>query len=121
MDEKQRWGRKMSTRQNALVLLAAMLFTARGAIAAEPRATIVLDAKSSFPTAAGYHVLHAMASYGDKTFPIAFGIFLPKSYFDSKDPFPMVITLHNVVDAVGGSDGNDGLIAEGLAMHMVKD
>jgi len=85
---------------------------------------LVPGSLSAVPLKPGYHLVKAKAVWKQGEFPIAFGVYLPAAYFlpVNKDRrFPLITTMHNVVDAVGGSEGGDGLISEGLALLMLND
>ncbi len=103
----------------AFLFLAIMLQPSR-ALAAEdkpPAMVLTIDDKS-LPRSPGFHELRGKLRIGDQTRGFAYGIFLPRSYFSSTEPMPVVITLHNA-----GAEGEDGkvLTAEGLGLLIGKD
>jgi hypothetical protein len=68
------------------------------------------------------HLLKGTVNFRDKDFPVACYLFLQKEYFVSQqEKFPILATMHNVVFAVGGSEGNEGVIGEGIALLMRND
>ena len=84
---------------------------------AAPAVSVSLDT-SQLPSSPGYHIIKATARMGAAKLSITTGLFLPRAYFRSKEPMPIVITLHN--RGMSGSDGRD-LTFEGLAMLIGRD
>lgn len=74
------------------------------------------------PTTPGYHCILGKFTYMKKEFDFCTGIYLPEAYFNSKELFPLIATLHNVVGSHGGvTDDREHVTAEGLALLMLKD
>ena len=93
------------------------LAQAPSAPAAE-KVAVVLPAKDRLPSSPGYFIVEADVTVGSQQFPMSFALFLPPAYFRSKEPFPMIMTLHNKgLTGLGGG----GLAIEGMAMLWVRD
>jgi predicted peptidase len=104
-----------------LLLLAAIVLPARLARAdapASPALLLSIDDKS-LPRSPGYHELRGKLQIRGENRGFAFGLFLPRSYFSSTEPMPVVVTLHN--GGRSGADGGDFLISEGLGLLIGKD
>jgi predicted peptidase len=99
---------------------ASLLACAAFAAETKPAAQIIFNADTQFPSAPGYKVLKAKARYQGQEFPIACGLFLPASYFKIGRQFPLIVTLHNVINEDGGSDGGPQIVREGLALLLLK-
>lgn len=67
-----------------------------------------------FPLSPGYHLFKTEAHLDSKTIPLAFGVFLPRMYFETHKPMPVVVTLHT--RGAEGADGRSRYINEELAM-----
>jgi len=103
-----------------LICLLVAALSAGDAIAP----TLVPGSLSQVPLKPGYHLVKAKAVWKKGEFPIAFGVYLPAAYFlpANKDRrFPLMTTLHNVVGAIGGADGNEAITSEGMALMMLND
>lgn len=74
---------------------------------------VALDTKKPLPSAPGYYEVPCNVTVGAKQIPALFGLFLPPNYFKSKDPFPLVVTLHN--------RGETRMTFEGLAQVCTND
>ena len=85
---------------------------------------IKLAVETQTPKAPGVHILKATVTYQTKTFPIAFNLILQKGYFENKVSYPILTSLH-CRDQMGvdgkGSEGNGGLLGEGMGNLMVHD
>jgi predicted peptidase len=97
------------------VLLPSRVMAAEGK---SPVVVLTLDEKS-LPRSPGYHELRGKLKIGDQTRGFAYGLFLPRSYFTSTEPVPVVVTLHNA----GGEGENGGavLTGEGLGLLIGRD
>lgn len=115
------WNRRL-----AAMLVIAIGFCCTRAIAqtppapasATPAVRIELPAKDKLPSSPGYFSVMAQATLDQQQFPIGFALFLPAGYFRSKEPFPIIMTLHN--KGLEGSTGG-GLSNEGMASLWVRD
>jgi predicted peptidase len=106
---------------NAAFLLLAILLPTGRALAVDgkpPNVVLTIDDKS-LPRSPGFHVIHSKLTIADQTRGFAFGLFLPRSYFSSTEPMPVVITLHNA--GRSGDDGGDVLTSEGLGLLIGRD
>lgn len=105
-----------------LVLLASLV--ARAADAPQPGTppadgvVVTLDSAKPLPSSPGYHVVRATATWHNQQIPLALGLFLPASYFEAKEPFPVVVALHN--RGLKGENGA-GLTGEGFGNLLVQD
>jgi len=95
--------------------------TAATVPAAEPNAPAVkvdLSLALALPDAPGYFQRHGAVTAGDLKFRMTYGLFLPPEYFQSKDPYPLFIHLHNA-----GAKGLGGarLTSEGLSSYWSGD
>lgn len=85
---------------------------------ASPRIQIDLPAKDKLPSSPGYFILDAQVTVDQQQFPMTFALFLPPAYFRTKEPLPIIMTLHNA--GLTGTNGR-GLAIEGMAMLWVRD
>jgi len=77
---------------------------------------------SPHPTTPGYHCLLGKFTYMNSEFDFCTGLYLPEEYFTSKELFPLITTLHNMIGSVGGvTDDRERIAGEGLALLMLKD
>jgi hypothetical protein len=83
---------------------------------------VTIKITSPPPATPGYHCILGTFNYMNTEFPFCSGIFLPESYFNSKELLPLITTLHNVVGQHGGVvDDREHVTAEGMALLMLKD
>ena len=103
-----------------LVVLAMVLQTtcALGADATPRVITLTIDNKL-LPRSPGYHELRGRLQIGEERRGFAYGLFLPRSYFSSTEPLPVVVTLHN--GGRTGENGGDVLTGEGLGLLIGRD
>lgn len=91
---------------------------------AEVANQINLVVETKAPNSAGVHILKATVSYQTETFPVAFNLILQKEYFENKNAYPVMTSLH-CRDQMGidgkGNAGNGGLLGEGMGNLMVHD
>jgi predicted peptidase len=83
-----------------------------------PAMTLTID-DQSLPRSPGYHEIHGKLRIGGQTRGFACGLFLPRSYFSSTEPMPVVIALHN--GGRGGDNGGDMITSEGLGLLVGRD
>ena len=83
--------------------------------------TVSIKVATPPPDSPGFHSITGTFTYKGKEFPFGAGVVLPGSYFASKEPFPLVVSMHNVVGEMGGVNGDPGLVNEGMGLLMVKD
>ncbi len=83
-----------------------------------PKVKIELPAKDKLPSSPGYFIVDAQVTVDRQQFPMTFALFLPPAYFRSKEPLPIIMTLHN--NGLTGLGGR-GLAVEGMAMTWVRD
>jgi len=86
--------------------------------AAAPKIVVTIPPATTMPSSPGYHVFRATVDTGQKQLTIPVGIFLPPKYFKSKEPFPILVSLHNQY-AKGGDGAN--FVHEGIARLWVQD
>lgn len=106
-----------------LIAIAVLLlgFSARAATTTQtsqpvlPKVTVTLD---KFPNAPGFQLLQCTVTAGERRFAMTYGLFVPAVYFSSKDPFPLVTTLHNRY-AIGL--GGRNLCGEGFGKHLFEE
>jgi len=82
-----------------------------------PRISVALP-DSALPSSPGYHSIHVTVACGRHRLPMAVGLFLPPLYFKSRDPFPILVSLHN--RGYKGDDGNS-IPHEGMASLWAND
>jgi predicted peptidase len=80
--------------------------------------TLTID-DNSLPRSPGYHELRGRLRIGDQSRGFAYGLFLPRSYFSSTEPVPVLVTLHN--GGRTGENGGDLITSEGLGLLIGKD
>jgi predicted peptidase len=85
---------------------------------AAQKVVVELPAKDKLPSSPGYFIVQAQVTVAQQQFPMSFALFLPPAYFRSKEPLPMIVTLHN--KGLAGLGGG-GLAIEGMAMLWVRD
>lgn len=82
---------------------------------------LTLNEPDKFPRSPGYFTVKGQVKeLGNTEFSVAFGINLPKHYFSSKERYGLIVSMHNVVEAIGGSDGSDELYARGPGAMMIQ-
>jgi predicted peptidase len=83
-----------------------------------PAVTLTLDERS-LPRSPGYHELRGKLDINGQSRGFAYGLFLPRSYFTTTEPMPVVVALHN--GGRSGESGGDVLTSEGLGLLIGKD
>ena len=83
-----------------------------------PKVQIELQPKDKLPSSPGYFIVDAQVTVDQQQFAMSFALFLPPAYFRSKEPLPIIMTLHN--KGLTGTGGR-GLAIEGMAMLWVRD
>jgi predicted peptidase len=103
-----------------LVSALASLWTFAATVCAQtaPASVAITLVTRPLPQTPGYHIIKFVAHFNDRDYPMASGIFLPRAWFESHTPLPLVITLHN--RGTNGTSG-EGLNYEGLALLMTTD
>jgi predicted peptidase len=83
-----------------------------------PKVQVELPAKDKLPSSPGYFSITCQVTVDQQHLPMGFALFLPAGYFRSKEPFPIIMTLHNK-----GLEGSmaGGLAGEGMARLWVRD
>ncbi|MEI6233135.1 MAG: PA14 domain-containing protein [Planctomycetota bacterium] len=73
------------------------------------------------PAKPGAHSITGKYVYKGKEFPFGAVLYLQEGYFTSKERYPTITSLHNVVDAMGGTTGDQGIMYEGMGLLVHKD
>jgi predicted peptidase len=100
------------------LLLAGPGRVRAGAGNAPPEVVVTLD-DPQLPASPGYHLIQATARVGERKIPLISGLFLPRVYFQTQTPLPIVMTLHN--RGLGHEHGTEGIAFEGLGMMLALD
>lgn len=80
--------------------------------------SVRLSEPAKLPSSPGYFTAQATVSIGQQQFPMSFGLFLPSGYFSSREPFPVVMAIHNRgLEGLGGG----GLNSEGMVYLWTQD
>lgn len=85
---------------------------------AAPKVQVQLPPKDKLPSSPGYFTVPAQVTVDTEQFSMAFALFLPPAYFRAKEPFPIIMTLHNT--GLTGLTGQ-GLDIEGMARLWSRD
>jgi predicted peptidase len=105
-----------------LVLVAAVAGSARGVIpggvfAAADQLKVIFDPRA-WPQTVGYHSMAGTAIYHGRKMPFYTGIFLPRAFFQTTNPMPIVMTLHNRA-SIGGN-GTGSTVGEGMGRLLAQ-
>ena len=84
-------------------------------------ASVVIKVNTPLPTTPGYNSITGTYTFGGKEYPFGAGIYLPEDFAKTKEPLPLITTMHNVVGEDGGVTGDPIITREGLALLMLKD
>lgn len=84
---------------------------------------VLLNVETKAPESPGAHLLKATVDYQTFHFPIAFYIVLQKEYFENKEKYPVITSLHcrDQMGTDGKGDGQKGLLGEGFGNLMVNE
>lgn len=104
----------------AVLLLCCLSVWALAAETGDAEAVSVhLPAATGLPASPGFHSVDASVQIGQERFPMTIGLFLPPGYFASREPFPVVMAIHN--RGLEGVGGGEVLGCEGMAHLWVQD
>lgn len=82
---------------------------------------VTIKVNTALPTKPGIHAMTGVFTFRGKESPFGFNVFLQDDYFTTKDKLPLMVSMHNVVDSVGGVTGGPDILYEGMGMLMEKD
>ncbi len=81
--------------------------------------SVRLPGATRLPASPGFHCVDATVQIGQEHFTMTFGLFLPPGYFASREPFPVVMAIHN--RGIEGVGGGEVLGCEGMAHLWIQD
>ena len=79
--------------------------------------TLVTIDPVKFSMSPGYRLYKTNIHCDSKVVPVAFGVYLPRAFYESHDPLPVVVPLHT--RGASGADGRHRYIDEELALLTV--
>jgi hypothetical protein len=83
------------------------------------RISVRLPGATQLPSSPGFFNVDATVEAGQERFAMSFGLFLPPGYFRTREPFPVVMALHN--RGMEGVGGGAAMGCEGIAYLWVQD